>query len=63
MKVQWNDTVLDTDTATANKDGSFTWTYLSASLTYVPDTGQMLSCSLLHLDKCVLPIIYKKQTK
>lgn len=61
MKVQWNNTVLDTDNARANKDGSFTWQYPGASLTYIPDTGTMLSMDKHIKPDVVLPIIYKKQ--
>ena len=62
MKVLWNDTVLDTDTATANNDGSFTWDYHLSSLTYFPERD-LMCCVVKLRPELTLPIIYKKQTK
>jgi hypothetical protein len=61
MKLQWNDTILDTDNARANKDGSFTWDYPTTQLTYFPDTGTMLSMDNHMKPDVVLPIIYRRK--
>lgn len=59
MKLLWNGKVLDTDNATANKDGSFTWQYPTTALTYFPDRA-LMCCMIKLRPESTLPIIYKK---